>query len=220
MTKTQTLVTLPILGALMLIGGGIAGYASITNADAGEGSMGQGMMARMGKGIRAPHVAGTITTISGSTLSITAEANHGGGTYTIDASSATIMKDGAEASLSSFKVGDRVMAEGTIEGTNVKATKIGSRMGKGFGGRGGHGKGHGVMGEVTAVAGATITVKGMDGTSYTVNAGAAKVQKMAEGTLSDIAVGDRIGVQGSVSGTTVTATTIMDNLPTMPINAQ
>lgn len=76
-----------------------------------------------------------------------------------------------------------------------------------------HGRGHGVMGNVTAVNGSTITVSGRNGETYTVNADAATVQKMTTGSLSDVQVGDTIGVQGDVSGTTVTAKTIMADLP-------
>ncbi|MEK7063718.1 MAG: hypothetical protein AAB955_03455 [Patescibacteria group bacterium] len=93
-------------------------------------------------------------------------------------------------------------------------------MRKHFGGPGApdgmHGKGHGVMGTVSAINGSTITVTNLDGTSYTVEAGAATVQKMATGSLADVTVGDRIGVHGTVSGTTVTAEHIMDDLPERP----
>lgn len=86
-------------------------------------------------------------------------------------------------------------------------------MGMGRGGPHG-GKGHGVHGTVSAVNGSTITVTGKDGQTYTVNAGSATVQRMVTGSVSDITVGDTIGVQGTVSGTSVTATTIMDGIPT------
>lgn len=92
--------------------------------------------------------------------------------------------------------------------------------GKGSGFRGGHGRGPGVMGEVTAVNGSTITVTGKNGQTYTVNAGSATVQKMVTGSVSDITVGDSIGVQGTVSGNTVTATNIMSGMPNPPAQAQ
>lgn len=83
----------------------------------------------------------------------------------------------------------------------------------------GHGPGHGthgVMGEVTAVNGSTLTVTGRDGQSYTVTADTAEVVRHVTGTLSDIQVGDRVGVHGEVSGTTVTAKRIMDDVPAPP----
>lgn len=89
-----------------------------------------------------------------------------------------------------------------------------------MGPRGPHGPGHhGVMGEVTAVNGSTLTVTGRDGTSYTVTADTAKVERIVEGALTDIHVGDRIGVHGTVSGTTVTAERIMDDVPEPPQKA-
>lgn len=215
MTNTKNIILLPVLAGVMLLGGGLAGYAALADAqDAGAASVGsqvRGAMRGM-MGQKAPHVDGVITAIHGTTLTITADANHGGGTYTINAGSATVTKDGAAATLANFAVGEKVWATGTITGTTVDATMLSNGGGKGFG-RGGHGRGHGLMGEVSAVSGSTITLTGRDGTTYTVNAGSANVQKMVAGSLSDIAVGDSIGVHGSVSGNTVTATTILDDVP-------
>jgi hypothetical protein len=102
--------------------------------------------------------------------------------------------------------------------TNTGSPQMGMHMGMGRGhgpgGPGGHG--HGVVGSVTAVDGSTVTVTGMDGKTYTVTVGAATVARVVEGTLSDIHVGDRIGVHGAVSGTTVVAERIMDDVPAPP----
>jgi len=193
----------------MLAGGGVAGYAGLAaaqSADEGEAPSERGMFDS------SPHVGGEITAISGT--SITVNDQRKGGTYTIETSGATFQKDGAASSLSAFAVGDRIMAVGTLSDTTLTATKVFGGMHRGMGGPGG--KGHGVHGTVTAVDGTTITVTGRDGASYTVNASSATVQKMTSGALSDIAVGDTIGVQGSVSGTSVTAERIMDDLPAAP----
>lgn len=211
MTNSQKFITLPILGGLMLLGGGIAGYVGMVSADTST----SGNQERHMFDESTPHVGGEVTAVNGTT--ITVNDMRKGGTYTIDASGATFMKDGASADISSITVGGHVMAEGTLDGTTLTATKVMSGMpkgGHGFGGPGG--RGHGVMGQVTAVDGNTITVTGKDGQSYTVNAGSATVQKMVAGSISDIAVGDRIGVQGTVSGNSVTATQIMDDLPEPP----
>jgi len=72
------------------------------------------------------------------------------------------------------------------------------------------------MGTVSAVNGSTITVSGMDGTSYTVDASSALVKRMVDGALSDVTIGDKIGVHGIVSGTNVTAKQIMDDVPEKP----
>ena len=78
---------------------------------------------------------------------------------------------------------------------------------------------NGVFGTVEAIDGTTITVDGRQGTStatttYSVDASNAKVIKGTATTtasISDISVGDRVVVQGTVnSDDTVIATTIID----------
>jgi len=190
----------------------VAGYVGLAKAD--TSTTAEQIAQNMPE--REAHVDGTITAVSGTTITITAAQNHGGGTYTIDASSATIMKDGSTVSLTDYAVGDQIIAVGTVNGTSVIATKImngGMGFGHGPGGFGHHGFGHGIGGEVSAVVGSTITVTGANGESYTVDAGSATVHRMVAGSLSDVKVGDRIGVKGTVSGNTVTATQIMDGLP-------
>ena len=77
----------------------------------------------------------------------------------------------------------------------------------------------GITGTVTAISGNTLTVmgrtfdKGVNALSYTVNASGAIVYKdMASVSLSAIAVSDMVFVEGTVNGTTVTATTIYDGV--------
>lgn len=198
-----------MLSAAVLLGGGIAGYASFASAQTANPTPNFTMQQR------APHVGGTITAINGSTITIASGLNLGGATYTIDASSAVVMKSGTTSTVSAFAVGDRIFAEGTINGTNVTATKIFDGMGgKGFGmqGKGRGGMRQGVMGTVTSVNGTTVTLTGKDGKTYTVDAGTATVQKMTTESLSNVMVGDTIGVHGTVSGTSVKATNIMDDV--------
>jgi hypothetical protein len=77
-------------------------------------------------------------------------------------------------------------------------------------------KGQGVMGTVASVSGTTITVTGKNGTTYTVDASSAKFLKSVSGakptvaTISNIAVGDTVRVNGTVSGTSVVAKSVMD----------
>ena len=86
----------------------------------------------------------------------------------------------------------------------------------------------GVVGKVASISGSTITLTAMDSKTYTVDAGSAKILKMPEIaagtapvagatrptpatiTISDIKVGDTLMVRGTVSGTSVTATDIVD----------
>ena len=77
---------------------------------------------------------------------------------------------------------------------------------------------NGVFGTVTAVDGTTITVDGRQGTTtasttYSVDASNAKVIEgpaTSTASISDISVGDRVVVQGTVTGTSIAATTIID----------
>lgn len=78
-----------------------------------------------------------------------------------------------------------------------------------------HQRGHGVMGTVTAVSGTTITITGKDGTAYTIDASSAQIGKIETITAGDVHVGDTLGVEGTLSGTNVTAKHIMDGIPSM-----
>ena len=165
-------------------------------------------------------VFGTVTAVSGTTITLTSKgfgASATETTYTVDASNAKFEKSvsGAQpttAIISDIAVGDTVGVRGTVTGTSVVATDVtdGLMM---HGGRGGFGHGPGVMGTVSALNGNTVTITNKNGTSYTVDATNAKVSKTVDIAVSGIAVGDTVGVQGTVSGTSVTAVHIMDGIP-------
>jgi hypothetical protein len=158
--------------------------------------------------------------------------------YTVDASNAKIYKGSATTtvSVSSIATGDTVMVEGTISGANVAATVIrdgvGLVPGKGPGmpgkGSGDHGAsstmprpsgtpiiaGNGepvVGGSVTAISGNTLTVTNASNVTYTIDVSSAKIVKgSATSTISAIAVGDNVIVQGVVNGTAITASSVID----------
>ncbi|HVY67811.1 MAG TPA: DUF5666 domain-containing protein [Patescibacteria group bacterium] len=83
-------------------------------------------------------------------------------------------------------------------------------------------------GTVTAVSGSTLTVKdGRSGTVYAVDASGAIIEKFSKPAatagqaakpaattiaVADIAVGDSVMVQGTVAGTSITATKIVDGM--------
>lgn len=221
------------LAALAAVGGG-AGIAALASADTATSSTSatQGM----NRPDRALGVHGNITAIDGNTITIEDQGfgkNATETTYTIDASNASVVKfekptsttDSSSPtaptettiSVSALAVGDEIGVEGTVSGTSVTATKItsglGGFMGRGGFGRGGSAMGHGAMGTVTAVNGNTVTIANGDGTTYTIDASNATVEKMVTESVSDIQVGDRIDAQGTVSGTSVTANHIMDGVP-------
>lgn len=83
---------------------------------------------------------GNITSINGTTIVMAEEADEGGASYTVDASNATITKNGTASALSALAVGDKIFVKGTTSGTNVVATSISS----GHGSHGGHGLGKGI----------------------------------------------------------------------------
>lgn len=99
--------------------------------------------------------------------------------------------------------------------TTATSTPWGMHKGAGLHGKMG-GMGRGVVGTVSAVNGNTITLTDKSGKTYTVDASNAKISKVVDLTVGDIKVGDTLGVQGSVSGTTVTAKHVMDGVPPTP----
>ncbi len=224
------------LAAIAALGGG-AGVAALASADTATTSTTQSATATTqgfaGRPDRAPGVHGKITAISGNTITIEDQGfgqNSTATTYTVDASAASIVKMTAPAtqgsaptettlSISSLAVGDEIGVQGSVSGTTVTATKIMSGIGRMGFGHGGMGRGHGTSGTVSAVSGNTITITSDNGTSYTVDASNATVSKMVTEPVSSIVVGDRIAADGSVSGTTVTATHIMAGIPTPPSTA-
>lgn len=73
-----------------------------------------------------PGVYGTVSAVNGTTITLTRED---GKTYTVDASKAVITngvkaKKPAVITVSDIVIGDSVMVNGTVDGTNVKANKI------------------------------------------------------------------------------------------------
>jgi hypothetical protein len=223
--ETLKRIGIPVAAVIASVG---LGFAGITSAQTASTSGATGTVNMRGMARVRPAAVGKVTAISGTkiTVSSTNPKDNTVTTYVIDASAASVEKGSAgvtpaAATLADIAVGDTVMVQGTTSGTSIIATKIldgiMARGGMGMMGRGGPGEhGMGARGTVTSVSGSTITVTGKDGTSYTVNAGSATVSKQVDIAVSDIKVGDEIDAQGTVSGTTVTATRIMDGIPKAP----
>jgi len=146
-------------------------------------------------------------------------------TYTVDATNATVTKNNAASSVASIAVGDTVMVQGTVSGTNVTATTIrdgvmmrgGMKPGTGKGAPpqmqpGITGNGEPVVGgNITAINDSTLTITNKSNVTYTVDATSATIMKdNATSTLSSVAVGDNVVVQGTVNGSSVTASTVID----------
>jgi hypothetical protein len=182
-------------------------------------------------------VVGTVTAISGDTLTISGKQGFASSTpstvtYTVNATNATVKKNNATSTLASIAVGDTIVARGTVSGTSVTATSI-------FDGimsmtRGDHGgqdmgdtasstrptslpspiTGNGqpvIAGSVSAVNGNTLTITNKSNVTYTVDVTNAKiVQGHTTVTVANVAVGDNVIIQGAVSGTSVTASSVID----------
>ena len=228
--------------ASSLLFAGVASAQSTGASAQGQGAQGApggwghgGQMQQM----RMPGVFGTVASINGSTITVTSKPFAGpratstpptATTYTVDASNATVMKNGATSAVSSIAVGDTVMIEGTVSGTNVAAKMIrdgvvpqgmpGMQGGKPGMGRFASStpssiiKGNGepvIGGSVSALSGSTLTVTNMGNQTYSVDASNAIVEKgNATSSVSAIAIGDNVVVQGSISGTNVTASSVLD----------
>ncbi|MEI8337655.1 MAG: hypothetical protein WCF92_00735 [bacterium] len=192
-------------------------------------------------------VFGTVTSISGNTLTVTSMSRPGfrasstpntavtNKTYTVDATNAIVMKNNATGSVSTIVVGDNILIQGTITGTNVVATKINDGAMRGKQGVSGQtnqnieqnpqavlGNGEPIIaGTISTISGNTITITNKSNTTYTIDATSAKITQgqNISATISNLAVGDSILAQGTINGSSVTATTIIDQTNKNPNGA-
>ncbi len=183
-----------------------------------------------GQAMGAPVVFGTVTAVNGATLTVTETARPGISTttaakvYAVNADNAKIYKGGATSTVSvaSIAVGDTVMVEGTVSGTTVTATAIHDGVGRPIFARDASStergtppiQGNGqpvVAGAVTAVNGTTITITNASNVTYTIDAASTTIVKDGTSTtIGSVASGDSLVVQGAVNGTSVTASSIID----------
>lgn len=150
-------------------------------------------------------INGTVVSISGSIITITDKK---GTTYTVDATSAKYTSEGPGNFLtfSGIQVGDKIMVRGVTTGTNIVATSISDSS---FVAR------TVFSGKVTAITGTTITLVKNKTVTYTVDASTATLTKgfgknAKTISASDVVVGDRLTIIGTLSGTTVTASRVDD----------
>lgn len=155
-------------------------------------------------------IMGSVTAVSGTTLTVTGK-NSTSTVYTVDASTAKI-QDGF--TIANIMTGDHVIVMGSTSGTQVTAKSIQdlSFLGRNL-----------FQGTVASVSSSTITIttpatKMTSSTTYTVDASSATLTKLmgmksatsTSMTIADIQVGDHLTVIGSLSGSTVTATSVRD----------
>ncbi len=220
----------------LLAGSALALTANAAETGAKPNGAKPGLMRGLGRkfGQMKPGVFGTVSTISGNILTVNGRTGFGSSTpatvFTVDATNAKITKNNTTGSIASIIVGDMVMVQGTVLGSNITATMI--RDGVMRGGQG-QGKGNGadhplgssspaitgngqpvVAGTISTISGTTITITNKSNVTYTIDASNAKIMQGQNATVSlaNLKIGDTVVVQGAVSGNSVTASSIIDQV--------
>ncbi len=201
--------------------------------DAPQASPGDQQTPAQGQGQqrgRRPGVAGTITTISGNTVTL----------KTMDGQAAQVQlsdktrfrKERQPAQLSDFKVGDTVFVrgeqkDGVWQADVLAAVPAGMGMGRGMGGGMGAGGGAGmarfreglgkefIMGEVKAINGTQLTILRPDGVTQDITVDeSTSFRKDGESiTLPDIKVGDHVFGRGQLKDNVFVPSVLNDGQP-------
>jgi len=198
-----------------------------------------GVRMMVGKGI-----TGTVTAVTASSITVDGKHASTTGVFTVDVTGAKFFKNSATTTLSSILVGDTVFVEGRVSGSSATAVAVYDgklplalqkaqimREEKKDDWRekredriADHVRGSAILGIVTNINGNILIVDGKMGTStatttYTVDATNSKIFKdKATTTISAILTGDRVLVEGSISGTNVTANYIFEGK--LPLNGK
>ncbi len=179
-----------------------------------------------------PAAIGVVAAVSGNSITLTGKD---GTIYTIDATSAKITKfiAGAKTAItpSAIANGDTLVVLGTTSGNAIAATQI--MDGSPAAGQKEMFKTNQrpIKGTVTTISGSILTVTSKNSITYTVDATNATFSKFSKFsttistaiTLADVKIGDIIAAKGTLTGTNMIATAIMDGtMPTktMPNNGR
>jgi hypothetical protein len=187
-----------------------------------------------------PGVFGVVTVVNGNTITVVGKivpANDGSAmstetTWTVDSTNAKVFKNGSDSTVASVLVGDTVMVVGTVNGSNVVAKFIhDGRSEKGVwrdGDRGPNSKTQGrqvdngnmiisgngqpvVAGTIATISGSTLTITNKSSVTYTVDVTNAKIIKAGiTVTAANLSVGDMVVVQGAVNGSSIVASSVID----------
>jgi hypothetical protein len=135
---------------------------------------------------------GVVTAKSDTTLTILS-ANNISYTVSLGADAQIWINKTKQSSLAGFVVGDNVMVQGDVSGSNIVAKKLLAI----------HLPAGTVAGKITAISGTTLTILGSDNKTYTVTTVDAdiKTKKDRDAEASDLKVGGSVVVKGDVSGT-------------------
>jgi hypothetical protein len=199
-----------------MIGSAIIGMFAL----AGTAFAATTVTAHRGGNFARPAVVGTVSAINGNTLTVASKGfgqNATPTSYTVDATNATVTKNNAASEVSAIAIGDTVMVQGTTSGNNVTAKTIRDGVSQGQKSQAPAITGNGepvVGGNVTAISsdGTTLTITNKSAVTYTIDATNATISKtgVTGATISNIAVGDNVVVQGTVNGTSVVASSVID----------
>ncbi len=160
---------------------------------------------------------GKITAIDGTTITMTSEKRSEPDknkkttlvaiTYTVDASKAKVTGNGSDKTISDLKVSDNILVQGTVSGKTITAKMINYNAVNAVG----NGQPV-VVGNVTVISGTTITINNPSNVTYTVDASKAKfvLAGIKDATISNVAVGDRLIIQGATNGNSITASSIIN----------
>ena len=156
----------------------------------------------------APPLSGVVTAINGGVLTLQRQGPGGGGTLTVDTTSATTFRSGPGATsgaltLAQLRTGEHVAVQGTLSGSTVGATAVFVQPAPPL------------AGVVTAINGGVLTLQrqgpGASGT-LTVDTTSATTFRSGPGatsgalTLAQLRTGEHVMVGGTLSGSTVSAT--------------
>ena len=103
------------------VNGTMGGQSGMSGKGFGHSASSTSSTAPIIQGNGEPVVGGTVTIISGTTLTITNTSNV---PYTIDAASSTVVVKGVSSTLANVAVGDNVIVQGTVNGNSVTASSI------------------------------------------------------------------------------------------------
>jgi len=210
----------------ILIGDTISVQGTITGTNVlattiRDGQNNQGEMMDSNKMM--PNVVGKVSSINGSTLTVISQrgprmgANNAPTTFTVNATSAKILRGQTVIAISNIAVGDTVVIQGTVTGTSVVATTI--RDGKVGEGNNDQAllqiQGNGepiIAGTISTITGSSLTITNNSKVVYTVDVTGAKlvVGGLTSPTISNLSVGDSVIVQGTINGTSVVASSVID----------
>jgi hypothetical protein len=231
MSNKKYVSVFAILASFLILVAAAPAFAQTTLPTNSGNSAWQGHMRGRIGGMMKPGVFGTVASVSGNIVTVNGKQGFGASatstTYTVDATNATVTKNGTAGNLSSIVAGDTIMAQGTLTGTNLVATTIRDGQVGMRGGPNGNksgtqptsplaspiaGNGQPVIaGSVSAINGSSLTVTNKSNVTYTVDASNAKiVQGQTTISISGLTVGDLVVVQGTVNGNNVTASSVID----------